>query len=188
MEVTREQLAKALDHLWVYAKNREGTHHAQICQVTGDSMDSLWESLEEAARERDPWVTATTSRSALPHWTEITRDELTAFLARLRVGIEQQEDWKMGPTAMLSRPEAVADAIASHSHGLRLNEAAEQGDVVDAHIHCEHAPGSRAASELEAADKIVALLGPHRYDGARYVKRVLRWAWDYLTDGDEPPF
>ena len=103
----------------------------------------------------DPWATATTSRSPLPHWTEITRDELTAFLAKLRVGIEQQEDWKQGPTAMLSRPEAVADAIASHSHGLRLNEAAGQHDVVDAHICCEHAA---ADPELTAAEVILGQL------------------------------
>lgn len=118
----------------------------------------------------DPWATATTSRSALPHWTEITRDELTAFLAKLRVGIEQQEDWKMGPTAMLSRPEAVADAIASHSLGLRLNEAAEQGDVVDAHIHCEHVPDDR---ELSAMDTVRRVLEPLRPDECA---RVLNWA------------
>lgn len=59
------------------------------------------------------------------------------------------------------------------------------GTVVDAHIHCDHAPASRAAWELGQADQIVTMLGrlPERH-----AKRVLRWAWDYLTDGDEPPF
>lgn len=69
------------------------------------------------------------------------------------------------------------------------DRAPEPGTVVDAHIHCEHAPASRAAHELAVADQIVQLLGPvGSYDGGRRVKRVLRWAWDYLTDGDEPPF
>lgn len=60
-------------------------------------------------------------------------------------------------------------------------------DVVDAHVCCEHVPGSLAASELQQADRIVRMFqgyGP----GSRHVRRVLRWAWDYLTDGDEPPF
>ncbi len=48
MDVTRERLAKALDHLWVYASNREaGTQHAQITEVPGGSLDTLMEELAE---------------------------------------------------------------------------------------------------------------------------------------------
>ena len=42
--VSREQLARALDHLWVYAKNREGTYHGQIIGP-GQVADDLWENL-----------------------------------------------------------------------------------------------------------------------------------------------
>ena len=46
MDVTRERLAKALDHLWVYASNREaGTQHAQITEVPHGSLDTLMEEL-----------------------------------------------------------------------------------------------------------------------------------------------
>lgn len=62
---------------------------------------------------------------------------------------------------------------------------AGESDVPVVHIHCEHAPASRAAFELRQADKIVELLGRQP---DRHVRRVLRWVWDYLTDGDEPPF
>lgn len=67
---------------------------------------------------------------------EITRGELAALLAKLRVGTEQPEEWKMGPTAMLARPEAVAEVIASHARGLRGNAC------------CEHAPDDDELSFL----------------------------------------
>lgn len=114
-------------------------------------------------------------------WIEITVDELTTLLAKTRIGIEQQEEWKLGPTAMLSRPGDLAEMIASHARGLRQAD----DEVAGAHICCDHVRTSRASYELGQADHIVHMLGnlPERH-----VKRVLRWVWDYLTDGDEPPF
>jgi hypothetical protein len=61
----------------------------------------------------------------------------------------------------------------------------DDDDLVVAHVCCEHARASRASRELGVADQVIALLD---HQGERYVKRILRWAWDYLTDGDEPPF
>jgi hypothetical protein len=112
-----KQLAKALDGQWVYAKNRDGTHHAQVADADDVARELMEKLAEQQAQESDPW--------------------------------------------------------------------AGEPDPPEVHIHCEHAPGSRAAYELGHADQIVEMLGrlPERH-----VKRVLRWAWDYLTDGDEPPF
>jgi hypothetical protein len=58
MDVTREQLATALDHLWVYAKNHEGTRYGQITDP-GQVADELWENLRivtRAASSADPDV------------------------------------------------------------------------------------------------------------------------------------
>lgn len=89
-------------------------------------------------------------------------------------------------------PKALAERIFARFAELKHDPWAGTDDdpqaddhVVDAHICCEHNLESRAAWELRQADQIVTMLGrlPERH-----VKRVLRWAWDYLTDGDEPPF
>jgi hypothetical protein len=190
--ITEAQLADMLKGFRLAVRTEDGGLVNGEIHVPDNVALHVFRSVRAAHEgERDPRAPGPDdepSRGTLPHWTEITRDELAAFLAKLRVGIEQQEDWKMGPTAMLSRPQAVADAIASHSHGLRLNEAAERDDVIDAHVHCDHVLTSRADSELAIADQVITLLQPLGYAGSRRLKRVLRWAWDYLADGDEPPF
>lgn len=54
MEITTKQLANALSRQWVYAENRDGTHHAQI--VNPDEVArELWEKL---AGHADPDATS----------------------------------------------------------------------------------------------------------------------------------
>jgi hypothetical protein len=52
-EVTREQLEAALDHQWVYAANREGTHHGQVVNPV-EAAGELWEKLTAAAEPKPP--------------------------------------------------------------------------------------------------------------------------------------
>jgi hypothetical protein len=86
-------------------------------------------------------------------------------------------------------PGKVADVVFREWSASRAHEPrdpwAPDDEVVDAHIHCEHAPASRAACELGQADQIVTILGRMP---DRHVKRVMRFVWDYLTDDDAPPF
>ena len=42
--LTRAQLAKALDHQWVHAENRDGMHHAQIANADSVARE-VWEKL-----------------------------------------------------------------------------------------------------------------------------------------------
>lgn len=162
--ITEDQLADMLKGFRLAVRTEDGGLVNGEIHVPDNVALHVFRSVSAAHEdERDPWAPDPDdepSRTTLPHWTEITRDELTAFLAKLRVGVEQQEDWKMGTTAMLSRPQAVADAIASHSHGLRLNEAAEQDDVVDAHICCDHADREVSIADIAGshADTELALM------------------------------
>lgn len=81
-----------------------------------------------------------------------------------------------------------AEAVARRVLGViaRPDPWAPDDVVVDAHIHCDHVlDGGPASDELEAMDKIAALL---RTRSDRAVKRILAWALDRLTDIGEPPF
>lgn len=60
--VSAADLAAALEGQWVYAKNRDGTHHAQIC-ATDDLTRDLWEKL--AQHEPDGTVSVTMQRDDL---------------------------------------------------------------------------------------------------------------------------
>lgn len=112
----------------------------------------------------------------------MSRGQLTEAVRRCEIthayGNRKDADWIAGLLL-----EAIA--VPKDESASRDPWAPDDDQVVDVHIHCEHAPESRAAYELGQADQIVGLLGrlPERH-----AKRVLRWAWDYLTDGDEPPF
>jgi hypothetical protein len=123
MEVTRDQLAKALDHQWVYAKNREGTHHAQI-DASHSLVSELWGKLADQQPEPEP------------------------------------------------------------------------GDVVDAHICCEHIAED---PEVSAMARILRLMearpfDPHAVIRALYpldgpaLPRVLRWFLARFPDPGDPPF
>lgn len=195
MDITREQLASALKGFYVTVRTVTGTCLIEIADPDGTASAILAELGRMAALRKHEWCpfhdgsgTAGECNCELkkytmrpPRWIEITRDELAAFLAKLRVGIEQREEWKMGPTARLGRPEAVADVIASHSRGLRLCEASD--DVVDAHICCEHVPDDL---ELSAMAGITRLMGAETPDGHAVIRalypldgpalvRVTRW-------------
>lgn len=43
-EITRGQLEAVLDHQWVYAANRDGTHHGQVVNPV-KVAEELWEKL-----------------------------------------------------------------------------------------------------------------------------------------------
>lgn len=82
--------------------------------------------------------------------------------------------------------EYILDTIAvAKPLGANADPWAPDDDVVDAHICCEHAPESLAASELAAVDKITAILA-HRSE--RAAKRILAYVQDYATDDAMPPF
>lgn len=118
---------------------------------------------------------------------KITQAQLAAVLSGFYLDVSHGVSIVKG---IVHEPYRVADAVFRQMSANRAHEDpwAPDDDVVDAHVHCEHAPESSAASELEIADQVVRLLQPLGYAGSRRLKRVLRWAWDYLTDGDEPPF
>jgi len=201
MEVTRESLASAL------AKTRIVIEEPEVSGSVHGGPDG-WQPLWAKGAPKEPGELAEAvmllleigqgepaepchpdphiphqSCPGVPKWIEITRDELAGLLAKLRLGIEQAQEWPFGPTAKLSRPEAVADVIASHARGLRANETA--GDVVDAHICCEHAVVDdaelAAMAALLAALPLVSALRPDARE------RVMDWARRRATDS-QPPF
>jgi hypothetical protein len=116
---------------------------------------------------------------------EVTHEQLVEALQEFHLWVTPARTQSGGVLGTVQQPQAVADGLLL---ALRANAAHDDRDVVDAHIHCDHVLTSRADSELAAADQVVRLLEPLGYAGSRRLKRVLTWAWDYLTDGDEPPF
>lgn len=105
---------------------------------------------------------------------DVTEEELSNALSRTRLGIEQVEEWKLGPTAVPSRPDDLANALL-----MKIRTARD--DVVDAHICCEHAgTGDR---ELLAMAAVLQALAPLRPDEC---SRVLDWARRRFAV--EPPF
>lgn len=125
------------------------------------------------------------------HRAFITQTQLTGRLDRFRLTVIDSQGGSP-VNGEVDDPRAVAGEIfAAHAASLAHREPQPDSDpwapgtVVDAHIHCDHAPVSLASGELAALDKIAELLRPYPQ---RTVKRVLAWATDYLTDFDNPPF
>jgi hypothetical protein len=99
---------------------------------------------------------------------EITRGDLAVFLTGLRVGVEQAEEWKMGPTAIIARPDRVAGMIAGHAAALRADEARADPELA-------------AMAALLPVLPLVSRLGPDARE------RVMDWARRRAADR-QPPF
>lgn len=114
----------------------------------------------------------------------VSRAQLSRALEGLTLWVApvDGQDTSANFASTLINPAATAQQILT-SLGQLPCEAAEP--VVDAHIHCEHVLDGPASDELEAMDKIAALL---RTRSDRAVKRILAWSLDRLTDIGEPPF
>lgn len=95
---------------------------------------------------------------------DVTEEELSNALSRTRLGIEQVEEWKLGPTAVPSRPDDLANALL-----MKIRTAREE--------HADRDP------ELAAMAAVLQALAPLRPDEC---SRVLDWARRRFAV--EPPF
>jgi hypothetical protein len=99
---------------------------------------------------------------------DVTADELAGALSRTRLGIEQVEEWKLGPTAMPSRPDDLANALL-----MKIGTAREERVAADAELS--------AMAALLPALPLVARLGVDARE------RVMDWARHRACDS-LPPF
>lgn len=101
MDVTEKKLAAALDGQWVYARNRDGTHHAQVVNYSDVAADLM----EKLGPSPAPSASGDLDRAYV-----INGDDLRHVLAGMTVWCKPQpgQDLAHEFAATISRPESVA--------------------------------------------------------------------------------
>jgi len=141
MEITESSIAPALEGLWVYARNRDGTHHAQVI-ADEDTAASLWEKL--AAQNLAAPVAAPGSGD-LERAYVINGDDLRIALSG-----------RNGSPPLVPNPRDVAAYILDW---IARPLDAKPGGAVDAHICCDHAAADPEVSFLAGVVRALDEMG-----------------------------
>lgn len=174
-DITREELARAVDGMAI-----------TVDLIGGSMPPGAWTAAK--LRYPDSFASEVFTR-ILAGRDDVRAEHAAGYSKRLdRQFVINGDDLRIALSGTDGRPPLVPNPrdVAAYivgTIGKPLGaEPEDRGDLVDAHICCEHA--GTADPELTAMAAILAAMVPL---DSLSIRRVMRWAWSrYLHD--EPPF